>query len=134
MKTFINVFRFISMPFDVLVIFVLLLGMLFEIDYIFYEFLRYIVFTEALITITFALAMYIVCNRLHSNDKHTYWAEYRDAKDYLYVAIPACIVIAILFNPISPIHLTRFAWGWVDLITIIGIGASMVVKWEFNID
>jgi hypothetical protein len=55
------------------------------------------------------------------------WSEHQEAKS-INAWIVGLVVLAILYNPLVPIHLTREIWSVINLATVLFLGAHMIKR------
>lgn len=108
-KKVIKTIDFISVVLDIINI-VLLLIALGNLPYGYYIFLRHAVFIGMILEVIWLIT-------------------YRKHIKYSQISLVACICIAVLFNPIEPIHLTKILWKFIDLFTG-GFFAFLLIKKE----
>lgn len=90
----------------------LLYTALMDLPYEYYIFLRYSVFIGMIVNIiTFILAR----------------KEYTIPK-IIYACIAICIGVAVLFNPIEPIHLSRGLWKFIDAAIPLYLGFCLIMS------
>ncbi len=89
----------------ILISFLLLLAV-FGLPYAFYIFLRIIVFTSMI---------FFIFTEYKTIDK---WIT------FIYV------ILAVLFNPIIPVYLTKEIWFYIDILSAISILIIVIVSWK----
>jgi hypothetical protein len=57
------------------------------------------------------------------------WSEHQEAKS-INAWIVGLVILAILYNPLVPIHLTREIWSVINLATVLFLGAHMIKRYK----
>jgi hypothetical protein len=57
------------------------------------------------------------------------WSEHQEAKS-INAWIVGLVILAILYNPFVPIHLTREIWSVINLATVFFLGAHMIKRYR----
>ena len=55
------------------------------------------------------------------------WSEHQETKS-VNAWIVGLVILAILYNPIVPIHLTREIWSVINVATVLFLGAHMIKR------